>query len=155
MRGDYAEALRLVQESKVLHPTYYGDLFLGWAAYGSGDHRVAQQCFHGVLKSVTAAQWTMVVLHALTGLAHSLAMMGEPDRALELLAFILAHSASHEEFKSRATRLQAKLAAQLPPDVVTAAQERGRAQDLWATAQAMLEELRLPPGVGHLALGEV
>ena len=29
----------------------------------------------------------------------------------------------------------------LPPDVVAAAQQRGRARDLWATAEELLEEL--------------
>jgi hypothetical protein len=29
----------------------------------------------------------------------------------------------------------------LPPDVVAAAQERGRARDLWATAEELLQEL--------------
>ena len=32
-------------------------------------------------------------------------------------------------------------AATLPPDVVAAVQERGRARDLWETARELLEEL--------------
>jgi hypothetical protein len=35
----------------------------------------------------------------------------------------------------------AAVAATLPPDAVTAAKERGRARDLWATAQELLEEM--------------
>jgi hypothetical protein len=33
------------------------------------------------------------------------------------------------------------IAATLPPEVVAAAQERGRARDLWATAEELLAEL--------------
>ncbi len=33
------------------------------------------------------------------------------------------------------------IAATLPPDVVTAARERGRARDLWETAAELLAEL--------------
>jgi hypothetical protein len=35
----------------------------------------------------------------------------------------------------------AAIAATLPPDVVTAAQGRGKARDLWATAEELLTEL--------------
>jgi hypothetical protein len=35
----------------------------------------------------------------------------------------------------------AAAAATLPPDVVSAAQQRGRARDLWETAEELLEEL--------------
>jgi hypothetical protein len=36
----------------------------------------------------------------------------------------------------------ATAAAALPPDVVAAAQERGRARDLWSTAEELLGELK-------------
>jgi hypothetical protein len=78
------------------------------------------------------------VLHALTGVAHLLAHAGEPERALEILALILGHPASHQEFRSRAARLQAELIAELPPEVVEAALERGRARDLDATTAELL-----------------
>jgi hypothetical protein len=80
------------------------------------------------------------VLHALTGLAHLLAKAGEPERALELLTLILGHPASHQEFRSRAARLQAELAAELPLEVVQAAQERGRARELDPTVAELLSE---------------
>jgi hypothetical protein len=38
--------------------------------------------------------------------------------------------------------MSAALAATLTPEVVAAAQKRGRARDLWATAEELLEELQ-------------
>ena len=93
----------------------------------------------GVLGVAVKAQWVRAVLHALTGVAHLLARAGEQERALELLVLILDHPASHQEFKSRAARLQAELTAELPPEVVEAAQERGRARDLDATVAKLLD----------------
>jgi hypothetical protein len=40
-----------------------------------------------------------------------------------------------------AERHIAAVAATLPPEVVAVAQERGRAWDLWETAEALLKEL--------------
>ena len=70
-----------------------------------------------------------------------MAQAGEPERALELLALILGHPASHQEFKDRAAWLQAELMTELPPDVVAAVHERGRARDLQTTAVGLLAEL--------------
>jgi hypothetical protein len=38
----------------------------------------------------------------------------------------------------------AAAAESLPPEVVARAQERGRARDLWATVEALLDELGRP-----------
>jgi tetratricopeptide (TPR) repeat protein len=139
-RGNYAEAERLIQDGQVLEPTRSRDLFLGWVALGAGDFRAAERYFYGVLELAVKAQWVRAVLHALTGLAHLLARAGEPERALELLALILDHPASHQEFASRAARLEAELRVELPPDVVEAALERGRARELDATVAELLSK---------------
>jgi hypothetical protein len=44
-------------------------------------------------------------------------------------------------FEDVAGRHIAAAAKALPPDAVAAAQERGRARDLWATARELLDEL--------------
>jgi hypothetical protein len=44
-------------------------------------------------------------------------------------------------FEDVAGREIAAAAEALPPEVAAAAQERGRARDLWATAEELLEEL--------------
>jgi predicted ATPase len=138
-RGNYPEAEQLIQESKVLDPAPFTDLFLGWVALGAGDFQAAERYFYGVLGVAVKAQWMRAVLHALTGVAHLLARTGEPERALELLTLILGHPASHQEFKSRAARLQAELTAELPPEVIEAAQKRGRARELDATVAELLD----------------
>jgi tetratricopeptide (TPR) repeat protein len=140
IRGDYAEAKRLLQESKVLYPTYFCDLKLGWAAFGAGECQAAERYFYGVLKLATEAHSVRAVLNSLTGIAHLLAQAGEQKRALELLVLILGHPASDQFHKGKSARLQAELTVALPQDVVAAAQERGRARDLDATVAELLAE---------------
>ena len=50
----------------------------------------------------------------------------------------MAHSVWFEDVYGKQIAAAAK---GLPPEVVAAAQERGRARDLWATAEELLEEL--------------
>jgi len=45
-------------------------------------------------------------------------------------------------FEDVAGREIAAAAEALPPEVVAAAQERGRARDLWATVEELLDELQ-------------
>ena len=80
---------------------------------------------------------------ALPATALLLADRGEPERAVELYALAsrypyVAHS---RWFEDAAGKHIAALAAGLPPDVVSAAQERGRARDLDATVEELLVEL--------------
>jgi predicted ATPase/DNA-binding SARP family transcriptional activator len=138
MRGDYEEAKQLAQQSKDFWQTYRSDLYLGWAVLGSGDYQAAEQYFYGVLKLASEAQRLPLVLEALNGFAHLSARTGEPERAVELLALVLSHPASAQECKDRAARLQAELTTELSPELVGAAQERGRARGLDATVAELL-----------------
>jgi tetratricopeptide (TPR) repeat protein len=140
LQGDYAEAARLIEESLVWYPTRSTGVLRGWVALGTGDLQAAERCFYGSLRSAVKAQWVRQVLHALTGLAHLSARTGKPEDALEILALVLGHPATHQEFKSRATGLQAELTAELPPEVAEAAKERGRARELDATVAELLSE---------------
>jgi hypothetical protein len=63
------------------------------------------------------------------------------EGALELLALILRPPVSWPWAKDRAAPLVAQLEAELPPDVVATAQERGQARDLDATVAELLVEL--------------
>jgi hypothetical protein len=81
-----------------------------------------------------------MVLETLCGFAHLSARIGQPARALELLALVLSHPSSAQECKDRAARLQVALRAELPPEVVEAAQERGRARGLDAAVAELLSE---------------
>jgi predicted ATPase/DNA-binding SARP family transcriptional activator/Tfp pilus assembly protein PilF len=141
MRGDYEEAKQLAQESKDSFQTCGSDLYLGWAALGSGEYQVAGLYFHGVLKAATEAQMVPLTLDAVAGFAHLLARTGKPARAVELLALVMGQPASAQECKDRAARLQAELTTELPTELVGAAQGRGRARELDATVAELLSEM--------------
>ena len=68
------------------------------------------------------------------------------ERAVELyaLASRYAHVANSRWYEDVAGKHIAAIAATLPPDVVAAAQERGKTRDLWETAAELLQELKHP-----------
>ena len=72
---------------------------------------------------------------------------GETVRAVELyaLASSRGHIANSRWYEDVAGKHIAAAAETLPPEVVAAAQERGRARDLWATVEEVLEELGPDP----------
>jgi hypothetical protein len=83
-------------------------------------------------------------------LAYSLAVYalllldeGAPVRAIELYALASRYPfvANSRWFEVVAGREITSTAASLPPDVVAAAEARGRARDLWATVEELLGEL--------------
>jgi hypothetical protein len=65
------------------------------------------------------------------------------ERAVELHTLSLSHPflAEAQLFEDIAWRQVRAAIETLPPDVVAAAQERGRALDWWQTAEALLTEL--------------
>ncbi len=65
------------------------------------------------------------------------------QRAVELYALgeTQPYVAKSQLFEDVAGRYVREATAGLPPEVVAAAQERGRALDWWETADALLEEL--------------
>jgi hypothetical protein len=69
---------------------------------------------------------------------------GEPERAVELYALALRMPmvANSRWFEDVVGKNIAAAAAALPPEAVAAAQERGRARDLWVTAEELSDELR-------------
>jgi hypothetical protein len=83
-------------------------------------------------------------LHSLPAMA--LLLMddeGAQERAIELyaLASRYPYVANSRWFEDVAGREIAAAAAKMSPDVAAAAQERGRARDLWETVEELLEEL--------------
>jgi hypothetical protein len=85
----------------------------------------------------------MPLVSALAAAALLLADEGEAEQAVELYALASCYDyvANSKWFEDVAGAHIAAVAETLPPEVVTAAQERGRARDLWETAQELLEEL--------------
>jgi hypothetical protein len=107
---------------------------------GLGDVQGAKRCLYQALEmAVTEAVYH--VLHILDAIAVLLMTEGEGERALELLSLILYHPGTMPHTKDSAALLVAELEAELPLDVVAAAQERGRARDLDATVAELLAEL--------------
>ncbi len=69
---------------------------------------------------------------------------GETERALELYAQALAHlcnGCKQRWFEDMAGQHIAATAARLSPEVVAAAQERGRQRNLWEIAEELLAEI--------------
>ena len=82
-------------------------------------------------------------MYALPAIALLLADQGKKERAVELYALASRHPfvANSRWFEDVAGNRIGAVAATLPPEVAAAAQERGRARDLEATAKALLVEL--------------
>jgi tetratricopeptide (TPR) repeat protein len=146
--GEYAEAAQLAQKGLALAKRC-GDQtqvpvclrVLGLAACGLGDVQGAKRYFRQALETAMMVRAIPWVLSNFDGIAMLLAGEGERERALELLTFALHHPACAPAMRVRDASLVAELEAELPPDVVAAAQERGRARDLDATVAELLVEL--------------
>ena len=148
--GAYAEARDSLRESvAVVHKIgHRHDLsllalvILGYAERGLGDLGQAQQHLCEGLRVTAEIGAFMPLPWALPAVALLLADCGQVERAVELYALasrypFVAHS---RWFEDVAGRHIAAAAATLPPNVVTAAQERGRARDLDATIRELLAE---------------
>jgi hypothetical protein len=83
------------------------------------------------------------LLSALAVTALFLADQGKTERAVEVYALAWRYpSVSNSRwFQDVYGRHVAAIGAVLPPEVVAAAQERGRALDPWPTAEELLAEL--------------
>jgi predicted ATPase/DNA-binding CsgD family transcriptional regulator/Flp pilus assembly protein TadD len=103
----------------------------------------ARQHLAEALESALVAKTYMTVVYALPFVAYYLATTGRVERGVEIWQLartqpLVAHSTWFADVVGREL---ASLAASLPPEVVEAAGERGRALDLWATAESLLAEL--------------
>ena len=147
----YAEASSLFRESDVfpreqgyLTDLSYNQAMSAYAAYGLGNLPQAQQHLAEALRIAVEIRFVGVLFFALPAIALLLAEWGEPERAVELYTLprhhflMVANSRWFEEIVGQ--HITAAVAT-LPPQVVAAAQARGRARDLWETAEALLVEL--------------
>jgi predicted ATPase len=148
--GSYAEAVPLLQESLAIAQESglrrfetWALLSLGYALRGLGDHRRARHHICAALRIAAEVCTWAVLVPAIPRIALLLADMGEAARAVELYALVLRYPwvANSRWFEDVAGRHIAAIAATLPPEVVAAAQERGRARDLEATVAELLVEL--------------
>jgi predicted ATPase/DNA-binding SARP family transcriptional activator len=148
--GAYAEAQDLLEESRALHQesglpddTSQTLPMLGYAARAVGQRSQARQHLSKALRAGAETGDFLLLVSSLPAAALLLADRGEKERAVELYALASRYPmvANSQWCEDVAGRHIAEVAATLPPDVVAAAQERGRARDLDATVKELLAEL--------------
>jgi tetratricopeptide (TPR) repeat protein len=148
----YAEAWGSCQESVAVYlenPGIWERIGLSsalavaaYAARGLGDLRQATAHLNEALRTAPKSGAFAPLMHALPALALLLADQGEVERAVELYALASRHPflANSRWFEDVAGKHIAAIAATLPLEAVAAAQERGRARDLWDTAAQLVVE---------------
>jgi hypothetical protein len=146
----YPKAYKLAQESVAVYRQigrkgYVVDALatLGVAARGLGRLSQSRQHLHEALKVAAKAGGLGPLMWVLPALSLLLADRGEAELAVEIYALVsryplVTNSRWCEDVFGRHI---AAVAATLPPDVVAAAQERGRARDLWSTVEELLSKL--------------
>jgi len=146
----YAEAQGVLQESVVVERQIGKREFLcaalatlGYAARGLGQLIQAEQHLYEALRTTVELGAFLPLMYALPVICLLLTDQGEKEQAVELYALASRYPfvANSRWFENVAGQHIAAVAATLPPDVVAAAQERGRARDLWVTAAELLAEL--------------
>jgi predicted ATPase len=157
---DYAEAQQFLQQKSMIYREIGQQddgstpAMLGCATRSLGQLSQAQQYLVEALRLASETRSFPGLLFTLSTLALLLIDQGEPERAVELYALASLHQfvANSRWFEDVAGQHVAAAAADLPVEVVAAAQERGRAQDIWATAVELLAELekreRIPGSPG-------
>lgn len=107
-----------------------------------GDAGRARTTIDSALQTAMAVRSLTALLDVLTVRALVLLEEGQRERAVELLALVQTHPhvARSRWFADVVGRPIDEAAAGLPPDAVAAARQRGKAQELWETAQSLLQE---------------
>jgi predicted ATPase/DNA-binding SARP family transcriptional activator len=145
----YAEARVLLQESIAVLQTIEGREMMGWAlaflgvaAWGLGQLSEARRHLSEALR-ITGIARAATLWVTLSTIPLLLADQGEKERAVELYALASRYPfvTNNRLFEDFAGKHIAIVAATLPPDVVAAAQARGRARDLEATVAELLVEM--------------
>jgi tetratricopeptide (TPR) repeat protein len=104
---------------------------------------LAEQYLRETLQTLVEVWGNFALMHVLPAIALFMADRGSRERAVELyaVASCLPYVAGSRWFEDVAGRRINAVATTLPPGVVAAAQERGRARDPGATAAQLLDEL--------------
>jgi predicted ATPase/class 3 adenylate cyclase len=141
----YAEARRLFGESlsigrgiRQVGFACAALLGLGHAALGLGEGQEARECFCQALAGAMKVQSAYRALGAVMGMASVLTEEGDHQRAVELVALVLQHPATHQRDRDRAQDLLTQLESELSPDVLATAMAQGRARELEEVAAEIL-----------------
>jgi hypothetical protein len=119
---------------------------LGRAALGQGDREAARRHLSEGLQIAVQIRGFIPLLHLVPIVALLLAEEDDAaakERAVELQALAKSHPflAKAQLFEDIAWREVRAATADLPPEAIAAAQQRGQALDWWATAEQLLKEL--------------
>jgi tetratricopeptide (TPR) repeat protein len=146
----YVEAQQHLQESVAVFRDSGQQSDVGWplAALGGAESRLgqldqAQAHLCEALQGAAEVKSALNIRIVLPCAALLLAGLGQAEQAVEVYALALRFPfvANSHMCQDGVGKHIAAAAAALPPDVVAAAQERGRARDLWATVEELLVEL--------------
>ena len=111
---------------------------LGDVALALGEIERAGRYYGEALTIAQARPQIGLQLDALIGQAALLARSGREEGAVELAALALHHPGCHVDTRRKAQSLLDRLADELSPDALTAAQKRGRNRDLAKTVEELL-----------------
>jgi predicted ATPase/DNA-binding XRE family transcriptional regulator len=113
---------------------------LGVVRHRQGMDHEAKAYFQQAFDLATEMQSLSVALEALVGVAGVRMHEGSIEPVLELLMYVVNHSACNQRTKDRAEELRAGLEAQLTPQQIQAAHTRAQAQTLEAVAAEILAQ---------------
>jgi DNA-binding SARP family transcriptional activator/predicted ATPase/tetratricopeptide (TPR) repeat protein len=147
--GKPGEAIQLLQESTTAFhksgatgDTGLPTAFQGLAALLSGDVPKARRRLNEALRVGIEYRDFLTMQFILSGAALLVAEEGAGSRALELQALAAKYQfiTSSRFYQDIIGKRIATLTATLSPEIVAAAEQRGRQRDLWATAEELLAE---------------
>jgi predicted ATPase/DNA-binding CsgD family transcriptional regulator len=114
-------AASLFHQSLKIYQRIYDPGGLGMTLFGlsdsafmGGDYAAACSTLCQALEIATTIRWTMLTLRLLLSASDVLEVVEEPERSVELLGQVLAHSASDQEMKIRAQQSLDHILADLP-----------------------------------------
>jgi DNA-binding CsgD family transcriptional regulator/tetratricopeptide (TPR) repeat protein len=149
VEGDFAEAKRCLLESATVWENLKHflqallDAILCYVLRAEGDEKMARNYLQSALRSGIESRYIPPIIYCLPAAALLAADDGHPRKAVELygLAQQFGHIRNSRWFEDVACRELDEVRASLPPDIVYAAEARGREVDVWDTAGSLLREL--------------
>lgn len=144
-RGDYTEAQDYYRESLLLlrdtgsrERTAMVLAHLGETNISLKDYPSADRYFKEALEIAIDIQAKPVIHKSLLGIAAIFVQANQGEQAVELVSCVINHPSVELSVKERSERLLGALQAELPPEIVASALERGAEMELDDLAQEIL-----------------
>ncbi len=150
LEGKFEEALPVLYDDlEVIYLSHskarisMGNTYLAIAEYSCGRIDQAKQLAYDALQNAVTQKIHIAMQHAFLSLIVVLSGVGEVEQAIELDALMCRDHPLFDKGWNLITLKRPFLEkiATVPPEIVTAAQERGRQLDYWQTAESLLAEL--------------